>query len=60
MKVLTPRKLALAVSAQVALTAGVAPLAIAQDDGTYRRLTPEEIVQRRDELQAQMDEYCGN
>ena len=39
MKVFTPTKLALAVSAHLALTAGVAPLAMAQDD-----LSLEEVV----------------
>ena len=39
MKVFTPTKLALAVSAHLALTAGVAPLAMAQDD-----LALEEVV----------------
>jgi iron complex outermembrane receptor protein len=38
MKPFTPKKLALAVSAQLALTAGVAPLAIAQEDSALEEV----------------------
>ncbi len=39
MKIFTPTRLALAISAQIALTAGIAPVAVAQDD-----LALEEVV----------------
>jgi len=35
-------------------------LALKQPDGSYRRLTPEEIDTRRDELQGQIDEHCAD
>ncbi len=35
-------------------------LALKQPDGSYRRLSPEEIDTRRSELQGQIDEHCAN